>query len=100
MDTPPIEQKEVVENTTPLTSDESPQPPSARKQRTKTKSMKKLRMGLMKSSDRTSPTPPTTTACEDTGAVKKDDGKAELEQAVREYKELQAVSVDKRELFV
>ena len=31
---------------------------------------------------------------------KKDDGKAELEQAVREYKELQAVSVDKREFFV
>ena len=94
LDTSPIERKEVVENATSLTSEESPQPP-ARKQRTKTKSMKKLRMGLMKSSDRTSPTP--TTASEDIGTVKKDDDKAELEQAVREYKELQAVSVDKRE---
>jgi len=98
LDTSPIERKEVVENATPLTSEESPQPP-ARKQRVKTKSMKKLRMGLMKSSDRTSPTPPTT-AGEDTGAAKKDDDKAELEHAVREYKELQAVSVDKRELFL
>ena len=97
-DTPPIiEQKEDVKDTTPLTSEESPQSP-ARKQRVKTKSMKELRMGLMKSSDRTSPTP--TTASKDTGAAKKDDGKAELEQAVREYKELQAVSVDKRELFL
>jgi len=98
LDTSPIERKEVVENATPLTSEESPQPP-AHKQRVKTKSMKKLRMGLMKSSDRTSPTPPTT-AGEDTGAAKKDDDKAELEHAVREYKELQAVSVDKRELFL